>query len=140
MAGNEVGAIFSLLRRHYKVPPKLLDQLRIALTQEAIKDSSSLRYDRILTGIAVAAKRSFPQFGAGRILKLLTAFDALAGEVQEDDGGWAKVMEWLDNETGIVVQDDPDRFIAEYRGRDWRRQLEIIRAEKDLEERREDDE
>ena len=130
---NELGAIITILKKKFRVPDYVIDRLRIVFTQEAIKDSESMRYDRILTAMAVAVKRTFPRFGAGRIMRLLRAFDDLAGEVNDREDGWAGIMEELDQTTGIVVQDNPNRFIAEYRGRDWRRQLEIEAAEKEME-------
>jgi len=136
---NEIGTIITILKKKYRVPDHVIDRLRVAFTQEAIKDSSSMRYDRILTAMAVAAKRCFPQFGAGRIARLLQTFDQISGEVQESEDGWSGIMEELDRTTGIVVQDNPNRFVAEYRGHNWRRQLEILEAEKEMERRERED-
>ena len=103
----------------YGIPKQVIKQIRIALISDAVTEGKDLKYDRIYTGIALAARRAYG-FGAVRILRLLRSFDAICGSVLEDGEHttdpreWTDIMQELKDETGIVIHTGEDnRLICE---------------------------
>lgn len=102
------------------IPPKMVDEIRLAFINDAVRESNDMKYDRIYAGIALAAHRAFG-FGPKRILRIMHAFDDLAGYISSNDEGydWTSLMTDLRNETGFVVQTDGEnRLVFEYLGTD----------------------
>jgi len=100
------------------IPPRFVDEVRAALVNDAIRESTDMKYDRIYAGIALAAYNSYG-FGAKRALRLLRAFDDLAGSMAEPGNSWDDLMLDLRNKTGLVVRtDEENRLVFEYIGKD----------------------
>jgi len=131
MASNELGAIKTILKKRYRVPEVLIDQMLLILTNESIREAQAMQYDRILAGFALALAR-LHGWGQKRIVQVLMEFDRIAGELGESEKSWTDVMAELDDLTGIVIHPaDGKRFVMEYRGNNWRRRKEIEDAEKE---------
>lgn len=131
MASNELGALKTILRKRYKVPDVLIDQMLLIMTNEAIREAQAMQYDRVLAGFALALAR-LHGWGQQRIVRVLREFDDIAGQLGESGDSWTDVMEELDERTGIVIHPaDGKRFVMEYRGNNWRRRKEIEDAEQE---------
>lgn len=103
--------------RLYGVPDHLAKRLRVALTNDAIQEATAMKYDRLYTAMALAARRAYG-FGPERIVRFLRTFDGIAGSVLTDEGhderDWTDIMQELREETGIVIQTgDDNRLILE---------------------------
>lgn len=103
----------------YGIPKQMIKKIRLALIYDAVTEGKDLKYDRIYTGIALAARRAYG-FGAKRILRLLRMFDRICGSVLEDGEhtadprDWTDIMQELKDETGIVIHTGEDnRLICE---------------------------
>ena len=132
MASNELGALKTILKKRYKVPDVVVDQMLLVLTNESIREAQAMQYDRILAGFALALAR-IHGWGQKRIVRVLMEFDKIAGELAENGDSWTDVMAELDDRTGIVIHpSDGKRFVMEYRGNNWKRRKEIEDAEKEL--------
>lgn len=101
------------------IPRQMVDKIRVVLTSDAIQESTAMKYDRIYTGIALAARRAYG-FGPERILRLLREFDSICGSVLEDGEhtvdprDWTDIMQELKDTTGIVIHTgDDNRLICE---------------------------
>lgn len=129
MASNEVGAVVTILKKRYRVPPTLIEQIMLILTNDAIREAEAMQYDRVLAGFALALARTYG-WGAKRIVRVLKEFDSLAGHLSESEETWTDIMAELDERTGIVVHpSDGKRFVMEYTGTTRQRQKEIEEAE-----------
>lgn len=101
------------------IPRQMVDNIRVVLVNDAIQESTAMKYDRIYTGIALAVRHTCG-FGPERILRVLREFDRICGSVIGDDGPderpWTEIMEELKRETGIVIHTDTEnenRLICE---------------------------
>lgn len=103
------------LKRH-GVPAAMIRRQREDYTLDALENETKMKYDRIYSGIALSCRRAYG-FGAQRIMKQLTEFDGLMGELtrEEDSKEWTDLMKELRDETGLVVRtDEENRIIIEY--------------------------
>jgi hypothetical protein len=103
----------------YGIPKQMIKKIRLALIYDAVTEGKDLKYDRIYTGIALAARRAYG-FGPERILRLLREFDSICGSVLDDGEhtadprDWTDIMQELKDETGIVINTGEDnRLICE---------------------------
>lgn len=115
-ARQNLQAVDTYLAAH-GIPRHIVKKIRIALTNDAIQESTAMKYDRIYTGIALAIRRAYG-FGAERIIRGLREFDKVCGSVLTDDGpddrDWTDIMQELKDETGIVIHTgDDDRLVLE---------------------------
>ena len=101
------------------VPKHMIQMIQMSLIYDAITEGNDMKYDRIFTGIAIALRKECG-WGAERILRVLRKFDEVCGSVLEKDlegeelANWTKLMEWLKEETGIVIHTGEDtRLICE---------------------------
>ena len=100
------------------VPKSMIRAIREALIYDAVVESTDIRYDRIYTSIGIMLRKTFG-FGAERIIRALKAFDQICGSVLAvEDGGedkdWTELMQWFQDETGIVIHTGADnRLVCE---------------------------
>lgn len=115
------------------ISQSMIDQIRIAFVNEAMAESSNMKYDRIYTAIALMLRRAYG-FGHVRIFRGMNAFGDIMSSVAADDAKeWEELMAELDDETGIVIRTDcenRDRLVCEYMGKTWRRVNQISEAER----------
>lgn len=102
---------------HYGIPRHMITKIRASLINDAIRESDSMKYDRIYTGIALALRKAYG-FGPEKILRGLKKFDEICGSVLTGDGlderDWTDIMQELKDETGIVISTaDENRLIFE---------------------------
>lgn len=99
------------------IPKPMINEIRMAFMDDAIRNGGNIQADRIYTSVALMLRRAYG-FGAQRILKGLKCFDELNGSALEDKT-WEELMKELDEETGIIIRsgEDKDRLAFEYRGR-----------------------
>ena len=99
------------------IPRHMVKKIRVVLTNDAIQESTAMKYDRIYTGLALAIRHAYG-FGAERILRGLREFDKICGSVlgedSRDERPWTEIMQELKDTTGIVIHTgDDDRLICE---------------------------
>jgi len=97
------------------VPKSMVNEIRLAMMEDAIENGNNIQADRIYTSVALMLHRAFG-FGAKRIFKGLKCFDEINGAAAEDTT-WNELMQELDDETGIIIRsgEDKDRLAFEYR-------------------------
>lgn len=118
----------------HNIPPAMVDNIRAAFVNDAVREAQDMKYDRIYSGIALMLRQEFG-FGAKRIMRGMRRFDGLCTKVAHDEITWEELMGELDRETGIVIRTDDEnggRLICEYQGYTYRRRRQI--REKELEE------
>ena len=110
--------VYAYMLKH-NIPKPMIDAIRTSLIYDALTEADDLKYDRIYTGIAVALRKELG-FGPDRIVRVLRRFDEVCGSVLdvdengEDTANWTAIMEWLKEETGIVIHaGDDKRLICE---------------------------
>lgn len=103
----------------HNIPRPMINAIREALIYDAVVEGSNIQTDRIYSGIAVMLRQEFG-FGTERILRGLRKFDEVCGSVLDKDADgkdiadWTTIMEWLKEETGIVIHTGEDnRLICE---------------------------
>lgn len=95
------------------VPKQMIEEIRMHLAYDAVTQGKAVQYDRIYTAVAIVLRKAFG-FGPQRILKGLRCFDETVGSVLEPDADWTDLMDWLRDETGIIVRTDAeDRVVVE---------------------------
>lgn len=92
------------------IPKSMINEIRLALTNDAVKQSISVQADRIFTIVALTLREAYG-FGYKRIFDGLKKFDEL-NQQAADDYIWPELMERLRDETGIVVKSGDDQRIA----------------------------
>lgn len=92
------------------IPPSMVNEIRLALTNDAVQQSVSVQSDRIFTIVALTLREAYG-FGYKRIFEGLKKFDEL-NQQAADDYIWPELMERLRDETGIVVKSGDDQRIA----------------------------
>ena len=91
----------------------MVQQIRIALAQDAVKEADNLHWDRIYTGFALALRNSYG-FGPSRIMKCLEEVNRIMNQMGDGEWTWHEAMVELKDETGIVVRTgDDERLIIE---------------------------
>lgn len=95
------------------VPQPMIQQIRMALAEDAVREADNVHWDRIYTAFALALRDVYG-FGSERIMKCLTKVNDLMLEVTDEGKTWPEHMERLKEETGIVVRNgDDDRLMIE---------------------------
>ena len=95
------------------IPPQMIQQIRKALAEDAVREANNLHWDRIYAGFALAIRRCYG-FGPKRILKCLQMVNDIMMEVADGKSTWPKNMIELREDTGIVIRTgDDDRLIIE---------------------------
>ena len=91
----------------------MIQQIRVALAQDAVQEADNLHWDRIYTAFGLAIRRSYG-YGQQRIMKCMQMVNDIMMEVGDGDRSWHEAMVELKEETGIVVRNgDGDRLIIE---------------------------
>lgn len=101
------------------VPPAMFDTIRLALIDDAIRNSNALRTDRIFCLLALTLRKAY-NFGRKRITQGMKVFDELNGRFTNPDEevSWNELMQELRDETGLViVTNTEDRIAFEYIGK-----------------------
>lgn len=116
------------------IPQSMIEQIRICFVNEALAESSNMKYDRIYTAIALMLRRAYG-FGHVRIFRGMQAFNDVMASVSRDDDPmeWEELMAELDRDTGIVIRTadgDKDRLVCDYMGKTIRRIKQISDAER----------
>lgn len=102
------------------VPPAMFDTIRLALIDDAIRNSNALRTDRIFCLLALTLRKAYG-FGRKRITEGMKTFDELNGRFTspDEDVSWNELMQELRDETGLViVTNTEDRIAFEYIGKE----------------------
>lgn len=105
--------------RQKGVPPAMFDTIRLALIDDAIRNSNALRTDRIFCLLALTLRKAY-NFGRKRIAQGMKVFDELNGRFTSPDEevSWNELMQELRDETGLViVTNTEDRIAFEYIGK-----------------------
>lgn len=100
------------------IPPAMFDSIRLALIDDALRNSDAVRTDRIFVLVALMLHDAFG-FGVKRISKGLHAFDELNGRFTDtgDGASWPALMEELRDKTGLIISTNTeDRIAFEYIG------------------------
>lgn len=92
------------------IPKSMINEIRIALTNDAVQQSTAVQADRVFTIVALTLREAYG-FGYKRIFEGLKKFDEL-NQMAADDYIWPELMERLRDETGIVVKSGDDQRIA----------------------------
>lgn len=106
--------------RQKGVPPAMFDTIRLALIDDAIRNSNALRTDRIFCLLALTLRKAY-NFGRKRITDGMKVFDELNGRFTspDEDVSWNELMQELRDETGLViVTNTEDRIAFEYIGKE----------------------
>ena len=99
------------------IPKPMVQQIRQALTWDAVQESKSVQMDRIYCGVArmLWHKQGFDQE------KILESLEALCDEfklVLDEGETWEKLQAELADEMGLAIRseriDGEDRFVVEY--------------------------
>ena len=97
----------------------MVDSILADLILYSVTEGKDLKYDRIYSGVALMLWRRYKLSGP-EILEGLREFDRICGSVLdkdengEDTANWTAIMEWLKEETGIVIHTGDDkRLICE---------------------------
>lgn len=101
------------------VPPVMFDTIRLALIDDALRNSNALRTDRIFCLLALTLRKAY-NFGRKRITQGMKVFDELNGRFSDpnDEVSWNELMQELRDETGLViVTNTEDRIAFEYIGK-----------------------
>lgn len=94
--------------------PSAIEQLRIALADDAVRNSDDIKADRLYTIVAMTLRNAYG-FGYKRIFKGLKEFDRLNGLVSSEELPWDQMMEELHKTTGLIVRTGTgDRIGFEY--------------------------
>lgn len=102
------------------VPPAMFDTIRLALIDDAIRNSNALRTDRIFCLLALALNEAYG-FDTEQITVGLKTFDELNGKFTDPDTdvSWNALMAELRDKTGLVIATNTeDRIAFEYLGED----------------------
>lgn len=97
----------------------MFDTIRLALIDDAIRNSNALRTDRIFCLLALTLRKAY-NFGRKRITQGMKVFDELNGRFTNPDEevSWNELMQELRDETGLViVTNTEDRIAFEYIGK-----------------------
>ena len=96
------------------IPKSMINEIRLALTNDAVQNSGAVQADRVYTLLALTLREAYG-FGHERIFKGLLKFDELNTEAA-GDYCWPQLMERLRDETGIVITTNTeDRIAFEYK-------------------------
>lgn len=129
---NEI-KYFKVYLRQKGIPANMVEAIRYAFVNEALAESSDMKYDRLYTALALATRRAFG-FGHVRILRVMQEFEKIMRSLtSENPKEWEDIMEELDDETGIVIRtdnNDRNRLVCDYMGKTYRRAHQIAEAER----------
>ena len=116
MAKNEMRYSLDQITGYLRVkgiPSQMIQQIRMALAQDAVQEADYLHWDRIYTAFALSVRRCYG-FGQSRIMKCLQMVNDIMMEMGDGEKTWHEAMVELKEETGIVVRNgDDDRLIIE---------------------------
>lgn len=98
------------------IPRKMINQIRMHLTYDAVTQSDAIKYDRFMTAAGLMLREEFG-FGQKRIHRALKHLDDILVCVSDDtdnERAWPKVMEKLRDEVGIIIRSgDDNRLVME---------------------------
>lgn len=108
-----VSMIMAYLKRK-GVPKNMMEEIRVALLEDAVVNGESIQYDRVFTAMGLMLKRCLG-LDSQKILECLDCYDKINGLVVRGEKNWTELMSELEEETGIVIHTSQDRLICEYR-------------------------
>lgn len=124
---------FKIYLRQKGIPANMIESIRYTFINEALAESSDMKYDRLYTALALATRRAFG-FGHKRIMRVMQEFEKIMHSLTSEEAKeWEDIMEELDNETGIVIRTDNEnrnRLVCDYMGKTYRRAHQIEEAER----------
>lgn len=112
---NRSKEAFAYLRARYGIPQSMLEQIRIALAEDALADGEDMGFNRLYTAVVLMMHRVYGLEG-DELVKGLAGLDEIMDWVVKKGVSWEEIMKTTYEETGILVQHGADGdWIAEYK-------------------------
>lgn len=94
------------------IPSKMIQQIRLALTEDAVQEADNVQWDRIYTAMGLAIRDVYG-FGAERIVRCLAKTNEILESVGDEESSWKEEMRRLRDDAGVVVRTGDDRIYIE---------------------------
>ena len=105
--------IYAWLKAQYGIPQAVLNEIRVAIAQDAAADGEGLAYDRFLTMLAVALNRRH-HWGEKRITDIITDIFQIADDVNTGKVTMQGLMKEIADNTGLIIRTDRDGVVGDY--------------------------